>query len=332
MKSLRFWIGMCISVAALAVLAYQVDVEEVLESFREASYIWLAPALFFAIASLASRAARWRTLFLPLKLPVPQLFGLMLVGYTVNTLLPLRAGDVARAHLIGQVHHESRVRAFTTIVVEHLLDAVVITVILLALTPFVTFPQWAVNAGWVAIPAMVVIGIGIAWFWRRRSSASETLAPILGTLPLVEEDSVREKIESAVEGFSALRDRRATVWALIWSAVTWLSGGMMMWSVLVAFDLPHSFPYAMFLVAMSAVALAIPSSPGFVGVYHVLIVEALVLVLAVGAGEATGFALVTHVLLFVPPVVLGIGYMVFRPHVWNDLLHWRQQHEDQPAD
>lgn len=102
-----------------------------------------------------------------------------------------------------------------------------------------------------------------------------------------------------------------------------------MWSVLVAFDLPHSFTNAMFLVAMSAVALAIPSSPGFVGVYHVLIVEALVLVLAVDAGAATGFALVTHVLLFVPPVVLGIAYMMIRPQVWNDLLHWRRQRHAQ---
>jgi glycosyltransferase 2 family protein len=316
---------MAISGIALALTIYRVDGGEVRDAFREANFFWLMPAIAFALGALAFRSVRWRALLHPLDLRVRQLFGFMLVGYTVNTILPLRAGDLARAHLIGQVHGESRVRTFATIAVEHLLDAVVVVVIIIALAPFMPFPDWAASATWIAIAVVIVSAAVIAWLWWRRERSLSAVEGFAGRVPLLKPEAVRERFDSVIDGFSALQSGRASGVVILCSALTWLSGGMMMWMVLVAFGLPHSFQAGMFLVAMSAIALAIPSSPGFVGVYHVLLIEAAVLVLGVSAGSAAGFAVMSHLLLFVPPVVLGIAYMAARPRVWNDLLHWRRQ-------
>jgi glycosyltransferase 2 family protein len=316
---------MVISVVALALALSRVEGDEVRVAFGDASYIWLVPATGFALSALAFRSVRWRALLHPLELRIRQLFGFMLVGYTVNTVFPLRAGDLARAHLIGQVHGESRLRTFATIVVEHLLDAVAVVVIILVLAPFLAFPEWAAAATWVAISVAIFSSAGIGWLWWRRERSLSAVEHLAARVPLLNPEAVRERFGSVIDGFSALQSRRASGVVVLCSALTWLSGGLMMWMVLVAFGMPHSFQAAMFLVAMSAIALAIPSSPGFVGVYHVLLIEAAVLVLGVSSGAAASFAVVSHLLLFVPPVVLGIAYMIARPHVWNELLRWRTQ-------
>ncbi|CAN5515821.1 hypothetical protein BH24CHL1_BH24CHL1_01930 [soil metagenome] len=324
MKNPRFWIGMIVSAVALAVAWMRVDLDEALGAFGEAEYVWLIPAVGFAIGSLVFRTARWRALFYPLELRMRQLFGILTVGYTVTAVLPLRLGDVARAHLVGQIHRQSRVRTLSTVAVEHLMDVVAVLVILLALAPFVAFPDWARTATWAAAAIVIASGALIAVLWQRREQSLAGLVNLFGWLPEKWTSSLRDKLDAAIDGFSALESRQASAQVVAWSALTWLSGGFMMWAVLVAFGLPHSFQAAMFLVAVSAIAMTVPSSPGFVGVYHALIIEAATLVLGFSSGSAASFAVMTHLLLFLPPVVLGIAYMVGKPDVWNELLRWRR--------
>jgi glycosyltransferase 2 family protein len=328
LKTPRFWIGMAISAVALVVAFMRIDFEEAREAFRAANYLWLVPATGAAIASLFLRSIRWRALFSPLDFPVTQLFGIMTIGFTVNTVLPLRVGDVARAHLIKQVHDESRMRAFSTVMVEHLADAVVVLLLLLALAPFLPFPEWAETATWGAAGIVMVGGVVVVALWFCRGKALSVFDRLGDLIPWVSTESIHEKVDSLIEGFSALDSGRALAKVAVWSILMWLSGGLMMWAVLIAFGLPHSFQAGIFLVTMSAIALTIPSSPGFVGVYHVLLIEAAALVLDVSRGAAAGFAVVTHLLLFVPPIILAIIYMVARPQVWDDLLHWHRQRPD----
>lgn len=79
--------------------------------------------------------------------------------------------------------------------------------------------------------------------------------------------------------------------------------------MLLAFDLPNSAVIAMLLLAVSAVSMVIPFSPGFVDVYHALVIETLVVFFGAASGPAASFAVTTHLLLFVPPVMIGISFM-----------------------
>jgi uncharacterized membrane protein YbhN (UPF0104 family) len=138
--------------------------------------------------------------------------------------------------------------------------------------------------------------------------------------------------DSAIDGFSAIRSPSAAFQAVFWSAATWFTGGLCMWVVLFSFDLPRTLTAGMFLLAISAIGMVVPSSPGYVGVYHAIIIESLVGIFGADRAQAASYAVVTHLLLFVPPVLLGMYYIWREPYTWDGLLRWRRRAEPEPQE
>ena len=71
-------------------------------------------------AGAVLRAERWRALFHPYdrSMRLGACFSAMLIGQGVNAVAPLRAGEVVRALLIGEMERVSRALALWTTVVE----------------------------------------------------------------------------------------------------------------------------------------------------------------------------------------------------------------------
>lgn len=327
LTNVRLWIGIIVSVVALVVAFSRVDGAEVREAFRQANYLWLLPAIAFSIGTLVSRTYRWIALLYPTRIPYIPLFGILAVGYTVTTVLPFRLGDVVRVFLVSGLHGISKVRTLSTIVVERVLDVMSVILILLVLVPFVPMPARVRTVMWLGavVIAILIIAILVLWFTRERTLGA--LANGVKWLPKRGLARVAMHAESAIEGLSALGSPRSVASVLGWTAVTWLSGAAMMWMMLIAFNLPHSPSIALFLVAMSALSMVVPSSPGFVGVYHALMIEALVTIFDAPRGTSASFAVLTHLLLFVPTVIFGVAYMLKEPEIWNQLLQFRRARE-----
>lgn len=331
LRNPRFWIGMLISLVALGIVANGVDRDEVAAAFRDANYWMLLPALAMAFLSLLLRTKRWQTLFHPLRPPVGELFGILMVGYTVTAVLPLRLGDIARVYLLGQLSGISKVRAAATVIVERVLDVSTVILIMAALIPFVPIPREAQVAMTIGIVVVSLLGlsIGLSWVWR------EAILGLLSRRSGSSNGRVWSRVEqmsgSAIDGFSVLGSKRATAAAAGHSAATWLAGGVTMWAMLQAFSLPSTPTAALFILAMSALAMVLPSSPGFVGVYHAVLVESLVSVYDAPRGAAVSFAILTHAVMFLPPVILGVAYLVKEHRIWDALLRWGRG-EDAPAE
>ncbi len=65
MKKARFWIGILISVVALALAFRQVDFARVWAALAGANYLLLAASVVPLVLFLVLRAYRWRLLFYP---------------------------------------------------------------------------------------------------------------------------------------------------------------------------------------------------------------------------------------------------------------------------
>ncbi len=334
LRNPRFWIGTLISVVALVVVASRVDRAEVADAFREADYWMLIPAIAMAVVSLVVRTLRWQKLFHPLRPPTGELFGILMVGYTVTAVLPLRLGDFARIYLIGRLRDISKVRAAATVIVERVLDVSTVIVIMAVLVPFVPVPSEAQIAMAIGITIVSFVGLTIGLSWVRR----DAILRLLSRRSDASNGRVWSRVErvssSAIDGFSVLGSRAATGLAAGYSALTWLTGGVTMWAMLRAFGLPSTPTAALFILAMSALSMVIPSSPGFVGVYHAVLVEALVSVYDAPRGPAVSFAILTHLIMFLPPVIFGIAYLIKEHRIWDELLRWghgERAGSDRPA-
>ena len=87
---------------------------------------------------------------------------------------------------------------------------------------------------------------------------------------------------------------------------------------MIAFDLGLPFAAAIFVVVMTSFGYFVPSSPGALGVYHAISIEALVKVFDVDRGLAASYSMVAYVVFYVPPVLIGLLFL------WRERFSLRQ--------
>ncbi|MGC9334480.1 MAG: lysylphosphatidylglycerol synthase transmembrane domain-containing protein [Anaerolineae bacterium] len=337
MKKARFWIGIAISLIALALAFRQVNFQEVWASLAGANYWLLAVALIPLVTFLVLRAFRWRVLFYPQQgLRIRNLFAVINIGYLLSNIFPARLGDVARAYLLGDTEDVSRTRTFSTIVAERVLDALSAVGGFFLVLPFAPLPDWMVRSGAiigvVALVALVLlvvlmrsrdwtlrlldrILVALHWpdgetmtrFWERLAQRSR-LRFVAG-LPWADRAKVQATAGSLIEGFSGIATARLGPRLLLWSVAIWTAISIYYWVVLLAFDPGQRFVAGLAVASVTALGMTIPASPGYIGVFEFLARETMVL-FGMQAEPALSYALVAHAIVYVVYNLLGLAGMV----------------------
>lgn len=344
MKRARFWIGIIISILALAFAFRQVDLEGVWQAMAGVNYWLLAVSLVPVVLFLVLRAFRWRLLFYPQTgLRIVNLVAVISIGYMLSNIFPARLGDVARAYLIGDTEEVSRTAAFSTIVAERVLDALsavggFFLAVLLSTaggssTPL---PPWMLRSGLivgaaalVAVALFVVLvrrrewtlrlldrflrfvrwpdGEAMERFWLRLSKL--TRLPFLARLPWADREQLVELAGSFIEGFQGITSPRLGLPLLLWSAVIWGLISLYYWLVLIAFQPGQPFAAGLAVNSVTALGMTVPSSPGYIGVFELLARETLVL-FGMATEPALSYALVAHAIVYFALILLGLAGMV----------------------
>jgi uncharacterized protein (TIRG00374 family) len=293
---------------AVYFLLQQVSLEELGQVLARAQPWPIALVVVGVLLSLATRAARWQVYFRPDRhVPFGPLLGTLAISYMASTFLPLRAGELVRAVFLGQRASIPVPRVIGTILLEKLFDFLAIGVMLTLLLALAPLPPAALVAG-ASIATVILAGFGFVVglaVWR---------APTLGLLGYVEARMpfglgrrlrVQESARHFAEGTDSLREPR--LWALLlgWTAITWLIalasalGGTLSLGVL------PGLPALLFLLVLTNTSQAVPSSPGYVGVYHAAAFVALTS-FGVDQASAVGIALITHAFSYGGLVLAGL--------------------------
>lgn len=319
LRSPLFWIGLGVTVGALYLAFRGLRWSEVGDALAEANVGLLALALVLMVASLYVRALRWSVLFDPRRdLRRGSLFGAMSAGYAINNVLPVRIGEVARAYLIGETERVSTAHALSTILVERTFDTLVVVAFLIATLPFIDAPAWArgpallVGVGFLALAAL------LAALHAARDRAMALVGRVVRFLPERRRGQAERAADAAIEGFAVLRRPALLAEATTWSAVCWGVSAVQMYTVLRAFDIDLPFSAGVFVMCAVALGMVVPSSPGYIGVFHAIAIESLVNVFDVERNRAASFALVSHAYLYLTPIVFGAWFL------WRERRTWQQ--------
>ncbi len=312
-------LGVMISAGALYVALRGVHWSDAGEALQEARYPLLVPALAAMLAVLFLRSVRWRLLFYPQSgLRLGKFFGVLNVGYLVNNILPFQVGDLVRAYLLGELEGLSKARTMSTVVIERVLDVLVLFGVLVVLMPFISVPAWAVVPTAVAAGVFFVLGVVLAGFAGNRAWVLSLLETLLRFVPGRFHENFRVMAASALEGLAALSRPRLLSLVVVWSLGSWLATAVVLYFVMLAFNLGVPFSAALFVVVMTSFGFFVPSSPGAVGVYHAISIESLVRVFGVDRGLAASYSLVAHLVFYTPPLVIGVFFL------WRERLSWRR--------
>jgi uncharacterized protein (TIRG00374 family) len=311
-RKLFFWVqvllGLVLGLTALYFAAREVSLRELALVLRHVSLPWLGLTLVSSLLTPVVKAIRWRRLLYPQgpALGLARLTGLLTLGQAINMLLPGRWGELVRTYFTGEEMGASKSFVLGTIAAEKLLDLVALAFLTVALIPFVALPPWlADRVGYVILAALTVSGIAAAVLggrdlWLRIAEKG------LRTLPKPAAGRWEARLAAAMDGLGALRDRRAAVAIWGWTLVVWLVSALTNWLLLAAFGLEPSLRIALFLLVVLQAGVAVPSTPGKVGVFQFLCVLAFS-VFEVPASVAFAYSVVLYL------VVLGsiCGWAVF---------------------
>jgi uncharacterized protein (TIRG00374 family) len=275
------------------------------------------------MGSLVTRAARWQVYFLPRQhVPFGPLLGTLAISYMASTFLPLRAGELVRAVFLGQRESIAIPRVVGTILLEKLFDFLAIGVmlaLLVAATP--SLPEAAQIAGKLIV-TVILAGFGFVValaVWR---------GPTLTFVRLVENQlpfgvGRRLRLEQMAlqfaEGTDSLRAPRLWIPLLGWTLVTWIFGIGSGWAGALALGVQPGLAALTFLTVVTSTGQAVPSSPGYIGVYHAAATLALT-AFGIDPAIALGIAVVTHAFSYGSLVVAGLIALWTGGYNFGDVL------------
>src|SRR5499427_2882975 len=118
--------------AGLVLLFFRnVDLRLVVGEILRARLPWLAISLATTFVNLVIRSLRWQYLLEPLgHASFGNSFRATAVGFAASSVLPARAGEVIRPYFLARHESLSATGAFSTILVERVLDTVTVLALL----------------------------------------------------------------------------------------------------------------------------------------------------------------------------------------------------------
>ena len=127
MRLIQIVVGLTCAFAFLAIALYRVPLDAVASSLARTSPFWLGAALAAYALDLALRTWRWRLILRPVaRLRYLTVARVLIAGYGLNTIMPLRLGELFRAEFLKKTAYVPRVQALASIVVERLLDGLAV--------------------------------------------------------------------------------------------------------------------------------------------------------------------------------------------------------------
>lgn len=299
------WVGLIVTVGFGYLAVRDVDFGTAADALRDANLWWLVPAFAAYALIVVFRAARWRMLFPPeTRPPFGPVLQAVLIGYFFNSILPARAGEVARVLALYRSTGVSRVQSGATALLERAFDLVAILALFVAVSPWLPEVDWfraAVVLAAAAAGGLVLAALALALFGERPFFA---LVRPAARLTRISVDRLEEAGRNLGRGLAGLRRWRVAVAGATWTFAAWGAAALSNWLVMLGFDLELS-PLAALLVAVAtAVGDVLPSSPASLGVWEAATVLALA-AYGVDASLALSYGIVVHLLNFVPFLVVG---------------------------
>lgn len=331
----RVWAGILVSVIALYFAFRDADFAKVFESSRRVRWGLLLAVVPLFIAVNLIRAYRWSFFINADTSSLRTRYDAMMIGFLATNLLPLRIGELVRAVVFARKSARSAMEVVATIAAERVFDLIALGIIAVVTVPFLPvegvlllFQEKISGATGMeiiitrnhllaaSIAGTVFLLGGFLIFCRFGRAALELLAEKYG----IRGSKVYGYAESFLGGVETPIRNKSLVKVIIFSVFTWGILCVANWAALFAFPAGESnlgriagFSGAIFFELIICAAIALPSAPGFVGVWQLASKIAFVPYAATTPGLDEGvlaFAVVFHLYVYVLTIALGFESLV----------------------
>jgi glycosyltransferase 2 family protein len=315
----RLWVGLLGLVVSAGFLYWAlrgVRPAEFFADLESANIPLYLTSVALATLTFPARAFRWRIILASGGPGVrwTPVWHATAIGFMATNLLPARAGELARAYAASRFVGVPLARSIGSIAVERVFDGLIIVLLLaLAIATFHVAGAAAVRgttistiAAWTGALFIVLLGLLFFLVHAPREALAWLAAVVRRVLPARAAEFVVRVTRSFIDGLTILRSPFDFTRVVAWSFAVWLINAAAFYAAFLAFHLgPLPLTSPLLLQGIVAVGVAIPSSPGFIGVFEGTAVFALGLY-GVARTPAASMALGTHIGWFIPITAIGL--------------------------
>jgi len=330
-KKLIFWFGIILSAFFLWIFVFGLNLEvfgkeikysgidfaAVAGALKEANYIYIIPYMIIYALVYYFRALRWKYFMYPIKnIKIGTLFTTTMIGFMGNCILPARAGEVVRPVVIGIKEGVSKSASFATIVVERVFDLctlLLFSFIMLMNFSFADTGKGNLNEQFKGIGTAVgLMAMCLVLFLVALKFKSELVISLLRKIFFFIPEKIMEKflsvIDSFIVGLGVLQNVKHLFYSSILSVAVWFAMAASFYAMFPAFNLDLPFSSSFVIMILIALGVALPSSPGFIGIYQVACEMALKIV-NVEPTVAKSYAIAMWTLNMIPTIIVGLIFL-----------------------
>ena len=315
----QLWIGLVFSLGCLILALRDVDLGKIVVALQQVNLPIVVLAVISSEITILAKAERWRALLALRKMPsLPQAFSVLSIGMLVNSFAPGRIGELVRAFLLGEAAAESKVYILSTIVVEKTTDLVFLMLSVALLLPQMALPDWLTGpARALAITIVILVPVLLMVAWQS-SLVLRVVGRIGNLIAPAWQIWLVQKTRLGLEGLQIIQSPRVLLSLLVWSVLIWIISVLTNYLVFGAMGMAQSGWAALLLLVVLQAGVAVPSSPGRIGVFQYLAVLALG-VFGIDKELSFGYSVVLYLVVYVPIAIVG-AYCLWRSRItWQKL-------------
>ena len=321
----RVAVALLISGVAIWLLVRQINLQAFLAALRSLTPLAMVLIIAcFTVGLFVRGLVCW--LILGKEFTFSAAFWAMNVGYLLNSILPLRLGEVGRAVLLvrhGKGKHNYP-EVFAAIVTERMMDLMVGSLFFLATLPLMVGESNLKRVVIITAAALLIASGVIFVSTRYRERLVSWLQDRFGSKKLIKE-KVIPALDKLLTGFQIFQKPKLFFAAFFLLAVSWAMT-MVEFTILQDAILNRSqWWWPLLITPASAFVNALPAAPAGLGVFEAGAVAAYSLV-GVGKADALAMALVVHAVQVIIPVFIGmIGIYVMGENLGSLVRSARRQ-------
>lgn len=305
----RFVIGVIFSIIAIVVVVRGVDWKVLLSSVRKARIEYISLGMFFLVCDTFLRAWRWQILLRPLgkfRL-IKDSMAFAMIGYMANMILPLRAGEIVRPVMFGEKTGTSKSAVFATVIVERIFEVLSLLILLVMVTVTMEIPSEIKTGAYILEGVSFSLFISLLIISYSKKSQG-LINKSFSWLPGRIQNKLEAVINQFVMGLRCIRNFKDLWFVFLISILMWMAGILMVYYNLKAFYISIPWYGPVFVTLVANIGMAVPSSPGSLGVAHFLYVFSLA-VFNVEKSVSLGFAIVFHAISFILIILTGLAFL-----------------------
>jgi len=298
----RVLISYALSAIIIIALLLMIDVGEVWAQLTGFGILpFVAAALLYSLSFLF-RGVRWKELLKPIvNVGVIESTQIILLSFLANNLLPLRLGELVRAYVLGKNRGVGKMKSFSTVVLDRIVDGLVLVGIFAVSVMFVEGMPPEIGRFMLLPLALFVFVIAVFIFPKRLMPFAKGIAI---KLPFVKESHLGI-LDDSVAGSASLRQGWGSKGILVVTSLfEWFAIAGMYWVIASQLGIPLSIAQLLLLTSITSLGAMLPSAPGYLGTHEAMLAFVLV-AFGFTAEQGISVALVSHAVIYVVPFVFA---------------------------